>query len=118
MTSRAITFDDVLLVPSYNHYESRRLVDISVTDRTGKLKLGLPVMTSNMDSVTENAMANFIGERGGIGVLHRFMSVEKNVEEFRKCSHPTFVSLGTSEKDLERAEALRDAGATHFCVDV
>ncbi|MBI4925675.1 MAG: IMP dehydrogenase, partial [Bdellovibrio sp.] len=67
MSVNAITFDDVLLVPSYNHYESRRLVDISVQDRTGKLKLGLPVMTSNMDTITENAMANFIGSKGGIG---------------------------------------------------
>jgi IMP dehydrogenase len=115
---RAITYDDVLLVPSYNHYESRRMVDISMTDRTGKLKLGLPVLTANMDTVTESAMANFIGKVGGSGVLHRFMTVDRNVEEFKACTTTTFVSLGCSEKDLERAEALRDAGANHFCVDV
>ncbi|MGK5082042.1 guanosine monophosphate reductase [Bdellovibrionota bacterium FG-1] len=113
-----ITFDDVLLIPSYNHYESRRLVDISVADKSGKLKLELPVMTSNMDTVTESNMANFIGEKGGIGVLHRFMSIERNVEEFKACRFPTFVSLGTSEKDFERAAALRDAGASLFCIDV
>jgi IMP dehydrogenase len=118
MSRKAITFDDILLVPSYNHYESRRLVDISMTDKTGKLKLGLPVMTSNMDTITESAMANFIGEKGGVGVLHRFMSIERNIEEFKKCRFPTFISLGCTEKDLERASALRDAGAQHFCVDV
>ena len=80
MSKYAYTFDDVLLVPSYNHYESRRMVDTSVTDKTGKLTLSLPVMTSNMDTVTESAMANFIGEKGGIGVLHRFMSIEKNLD--------------------------------------
>jgi IMP dehydrogenase len=118
MQNEAITFDDVLLVPSYNHYESRRLVDISMKDKSGKLSLGLPILTSNMDTITESGMANFIGERGGSGVLHRFMSVEKNIEEFKACKHTVFVSLGCSERDLERAEALRDAGASYFCVDV
>jgi len=118
MTRKALTFDDVLLVPSYNHYESRRMVSTSMTDRTGKLTLDLPVMTSNMDTVTESPMANFIASKGGIGVLHRFMSVEANVAEFQKCTGKVFISLGCSDKDLERAEALRDAGATYFCVDV
>ena len=113
-----ITFDDVLLIPAYNHYESRRLVDTTVTDRTGKLTLALPVLTSNMDTITESGMANFIGAKGGMGVLHRFLTIEKNISEFKACTTPTFVSVGTSEKDLERAEALRDAGATYFCLDV
>ena len=118
LQSRALTFDDVLLVPSYNHYESRRLVDISMTDRTGKLNLKLPVFTANMDTVTEAPMANFIGSQGGMGVLHRFMTVDENVAEFKACKFPAAVSLGASTKDLERAEALRDAGAETFCIDV
>ena len=118
MPTEAITYDDVLLVPSYNHWESRKVVDTSMTDRTGKLQLALPVMTSNMDTITESAMANFIGEKGGIGVLHRFMSVAENVRIFRECRHPTFVSIGCGKGDLERAAALRDAGAEYFCVDV
>lgn len=118
MSRQAITYDDVLLVPNYNNYESRRMVDTSVTDRTGKLKLDLPVFTANMDSVTESEMANFIGAKGGMGVLHRFLSIDKNVEEFKKCKTKTFVSVGCSDADLERASALRDAGAEYFCVDV
>ena len=94
---QALTFDDVLLVPAYNHYESRQHVDTSVTDRTGKLSLKLPLMTSNMDTITESAMANFIAAKGGAGVMHRFMSVERNVEEYRRCTAPVFVSVGTSE---------------------
>ena len=114
----AFTFDDVLLIPAYNHYESRQHVDVSVTDRSGKLSLQLPVMTANMDTITESAMANFIGKKGGIGVLHRMMSVDRNVAEFRRCKGPVFVSVGCAEEELTRAEALRDAGATHFVVDV
>lgn len=118
MSRKALTFDDVLLVPSYNHYSSRRDVDTTVTDRTGKLTLKFPLFTANMDTVTESKMANFIGEKGGMGVLHRFMSIDENVNEFKKVKFPVFTSLGCSEKDLERAEALRDAGATYFCIDV
>lgn len=118
MAHQAITYDDVLLIPAYNHYESRRMVGISVTDRTGKLTLELPVMSANMDTITESGMANFMAEKGGIGVLHRFLSVERNIEEFKKSPKKTFVSVGCSDKELERAEALRDAGAEYFCVDV
>jgi IMP dehydrogenase len=116
--SDAITYDDVLLVPSYNHWESRKVVDISTADRRGKLRLEAPLMTANMDTITESEMANFIGEKGGIGVLHRFTSIEENVRMFERCRFPAFVSIGCSEKDLERAEALRDAGAALFNVDV
>ncbi|MEO5668017.1 MAG: guanosine monophosphate reductase [Bdellovibrionota bacterium] len=115
---QAFTFDDVLMVPTYNHTESRRLVDTSSQDKTGKLKLELPLFSANMDTVTETAMANFIGSKGGSGVLHRFCSVEENVAMFKACNHTTFVSVGCSDKDLERVEALRAAGAQYFCVDV
>ncbi len=118
MSILAITYDDVLLVPSYNHHESRRVVDISSTDRLDKLTLQLPVMSANMDTVTEHGMANFMHSKGGIGVLHRFMSIERNIKEFKACEGQVFVSVGCSTADLERAEALRDAGALFFCVDV
>lgn len=118
MSTLAITFDDVLLIPSYNHHESRRIVDISSTDRLGKLTLDLPVMSSNMDTVTESTMANFMQSKGGIGVLHRFLTIEKNIEEFLACQGQVFVSVGCNSAELARAEALRDAGAMYFCVDV
>src|SRR3990167_11045147 len=101
MQQTAITFDDVLLIPAYNHYASRRLVETTVTDRTGKLTLNLPVMSSNMDTVTESKMANFMTSKGGIGVLHRFMSIEDNIAEFKKCTGNVFVSIGCSEAELE-----------------
>jgi IMP dehydrogenase len=114
----AMTYDDVLLVPSYNHWESRKIVDISMTDKSGKLHLELPLMTANMDTVTETAMADFIGAKGGIGVMHRFMPVADNVAMFKSCTQKAFVSIGCAPQDLERAEALRDAGADLFCIDV
>ncbi|KTD22730.1 GMP reductase [Legionella lansingensis] len=118
MNDQAITFDDVLLVPAYNHHESRRVVNISVTDRLGKLNLQLPVISSNMDTITESKMANFMNSKGGIGALHRFLSIEDNLHQFKQCQGPVFVSVGCTAAELERAEALRDAGADFFCVDV
>jgi IMP dehydrogenase len=118
MSNLAITFDDVLLVPSYNHHESRRIVDISSSDRLKQLTLELPVMSANMDTITESKMANFMQSKGGIGVLHRFLTIEKNIEEFNACVGQVFVSVGCNHSDLERAEALRDAGAMFFCIDV
>ena len=96
----AITFDDVLLVPAYNHWESRRVVDISMSDRSGKLKLDLPLMSSNMDTITGVEMADFMGDNRGIGVLHRFMSIFENVTMWKACRHDTFVSVGCSKEEL------------------
>lgn len=118
MNTPAITFDDVLLIPAYNHHESRRVVDIGMQDRLGKLNLSLPVISSNMDTITESKMANFMSSKGGIGALHRFLSIEDNIAEFKRCTAPVFVSVGCTQAELERAEALRDAGASFFCVDV
>jgi IMP dehydrogenase len=115
---KAFTYDDILLVPSYNHWESRKVVDISMICKKKKLSLKLPLMTANMDTITETDMANYIGAKGGIGVLHRYMSIENNIRMFEDCRYPTFVSVGCGAKDLERVEALRDAGADLFCVDV
>jgi IMP dehydrogenase len=118
MKDLAFTFDDILLTPTYNHYESRREVDIGQKDKTGKLELKLPLISANMDSITEHRMANFMGKHGAAGALHRFMSIDRNVEEFKKCNFTTFVSLGVGDTELNRAEALRDAGANYFVIDV
>ena len=118
MNNEAITFDDVLLIPAYNHHESRRVVDIGMTDKRSRLTLDLPIISSNMDTITESNMANFMRSKGAIGALHRFLSIEDNIGEFKRCKGPVFVSVGCTAAELERAEALRDAGADYFCVDV
>lgn len=114
----AFTFDDILLVPSYNHFASRRDVETTVTDRTGKLTLELPLISANMDTVTEAPMANFMAKNGAMGSLHRYMDVQKNVDEFKKSPKKTFVSCGISDSELERVEALIGAGADYFMIDV
>lgn len=79
----ALTFDDVLLVPRFSSIRSRKEVDTS-TRLTRKMRLHLPVISANMDTVTEASMAIAIAQQGGIGVLHRFMSIERQAEQVRR----------------------------------
>lgn len=79
----ALTFDDVLLVPRRSSIRSRKEVD-TTTMLTRELRLHLPVISANMDTVTEAAMAIAIAQQGGIGVLHRFMSIDRQADQVRK----------------------------------
>ncbi len=79
----ALTFDDVLLVPKRSSIHSRKDVDLS-TRLSRNIKLNIPIVSANMDSVTESAMAISMAHNGGIGIIHRFMSVERQVEEVLK----------------------------------
>lgn len=114
---RGLTFDDVLLVPTYNDIPSRRNVDTSV--QMGVWKLNIPVISSNMDTVTGPNMAHAMGNLGGMGILHRFMSIEQNIEQYLAAENgkPIGVSLGLSD-GLDRAIALSERGAWIFCVDI
>lgn len=79
----ALTFDDVLLVPKRSPIRSRKEVDLS-TRLSRNIKLNIPIVSANMDSVTESAMAISMAHNGGIGIIHRFMPVERQVEEVLK----------------------------------
>lgn len=74
-----LTFDDVLLVPKHSSIPSRSAVDPS-TWLTPQIKLSIPVVSANMDTVTEAPMAIAIAQAGGIGILHRFMTIEKQAQ--------------------------------------
>ena len=74
-----LTFDDVLLIPAHSEVEPRN-VDIS-TRLTKNIKLNIPLMTSAMDTVTETRMAIAIAREGGIGIIHKNMSIEQQVDQ-------------------------------------
>lgn len=78
----AYTFDDLLLVPSYSEVLPKD-VDVS-TYITPKIKLNIPLLSAAMDTVTESRMAISIAREGGLGVIHRNMSLEKQVKEVEK----------------------------------
>ena len=115
---RGITFDDVLLVPGYNGIRSRQAVTTEVA--LGRFTLGIPVLSANMDTITGWQMAATMAKLGGLGILHRFMSIEANIAEYKRAREhgQVAVSIGVSGDSMERAEALIDAGAEIICVDV
>ncbi len=77
-----LTYDDVLLVPAYSEVLPRE-VSIS-TKFTRNISLNVPVLSAAMDTVTESAMAMAMAREGGIGVLHKNMSIEEQAAEVRK----------------------------------
>lgn len=74
-----LTFDDVLLIPAHSEVEPRD-VELS-THLTKNIKLNIPIMTSAMDTVTETRMAIAIAREGGIGIIHKNMSIEQQVDQ-------------------------------------
>jgi IMP dehydrogenase len=77
----ALTFDDVLLVPSYSDVLPRE-VDIS-TQLTREIRLNIPIVSAAMDTVTENKLAIAIARQGGIGMIHKNMTIEQQAEQVR-----------------------------------
>lgn len=77
-----ITFDDVLLVPAYSEV-TPNMVDLS-TNLTKNIKLNIPMMSASMDTVTEHRMAIAMARQGGIGIIHKNMSIEEQAEEVDK----------------------------------
>lgn len=77
-----ITFDDVLLVPAYSEV-TPNMIDLT-TYLTKKIKLNIPMMSAGMDTVTEHRMAIAMARQGGIGIIHKNMSIEAQAEEVDK----------------------------------
>ena len=78
----ALTFDDVLLVPDYSRI-TPDLADTS-TRLTRNIRLNIPLVSAPMDTVTESSLAIALAQEGGIGVIHRNLSVEDQAREVRK----------------------------------
>jgi IMP dehydrogenase len=81
--TKALTFDDVLLVPKHSTIRSRRDVSTSTLLVPG-ISLNIPIVSSNMDTVTESEMAIAMAHAGGIGIIHRFMTNERMVQEVER----------------------------------
>src|SRR4030067_1089587 len=107
----ALTFDDVLLIPSKSAVLPRE-VDIS-TYLTPEIKLNIPFISAAMDTVTESPMAIAIAREGGIGILHKNMSIQRQAEEVDKVKrsesgmilHP--ITLGPGQTVREALEVMR-----------
>ena len=78
-----LTFDDVLLVPKFSIVSSRSQTDLS-TQLSRNISINIPLISANMDTVTESSMAVTIAREGGIGIIHRFLSIKEEVNEVLK----------------------------------
>ena len=116
----ALSFDDVLLVPKYNTIKSRKDVDTSVK-LSDHLQLNIPLIASCMDTVCEDTMAIEMWRNGGLGIIHRYNTIEQQVKLFsnvKAANTNCAVAIGATGDYLERAEALVVAGCDVLCVDV
>ncbi len=117
--SNALTFDDVLLVPSYSTITTRQQVDLTTT--LFGMKFSTPICSANMDTVTEVAMANAMFDLGGIGFLHRYASHEsilKWIKEIHSNKRVVIPSIGVKQDDFGYAMAYANEGVLGINVDV
>ncbi len=130
---KALTFDDVLLIPAESHVLPNE-VDLS-TKLADNIKLNIPLVSAGMDTVTEGAMAIAMALQGGLGVVHKNMSIQAqagevaNVKSVVVPSNTTkaavddqnrllcAAAVGVTSDTFERAEALLEAGADAIVID-
>jgi IMP dehydrogenase len=136
MGSHYLTYDDIQLVPSYSSVSSRKNISL-VTKVTKNYSLCMPLVASCMDTVCESEMAIAIAQMGGVGCIHRFMSIEHQAKEvatiieglktekinaiWKSCSItniPVMAAVGANGDYAERAVALVHAGANIILIDV
>jgi IMP dehydrogenase len=115
-----LTFDDVLLVPQKSHIRSRQNVSVATRLSTG-VELGLPIVAANMDTVCEYEMAIALGKMGGIGMIHRFLTIEQHAKQVAKVKEAGVLvgaAVGTDRDAIARSRALVDVGVDVLVLDI
>lgn len=115
-----LTFDDVLLVPQKTPLRSRKEVDLS-TQLTQKIRLNTPIISANMDMVTESTMAIAMARLGGIGFIHRFLTVVEQAAEVKKVKEQGLLvgaAVGVKDDVFDRSEQLLDVGCDVLVIDI
>ena len=118
------TYNDIFLVPQYTELESRKDADTSTM--LGNIKLSIPFISANMDTITGPKMAKVLWNMGAIGALHRFNDVDGAVSDYvcvrnndgKDIQGDCIVSIGVNKDYQERAQSLYSVGARQFVVDV
>ena len=117
-------FDDILMVPQYSEVESRRSVDISTdigNDTYKRIVLHSPIIAAPMDTVCEYQMAHSLRKLGGLGIIHRYMSIDEQEAQCKKIKElggGSFgVAIGATGDYLQRAWRMVNAGANVILVD-
>lgn len=115
----SLSFDDVILVPQYSDIRSRSEIDMSVK-LTDDLVLTLPIISSPMNTVTETNMANAIHRLGGLGVLHRYNTIEyqSKLLSYVEVQEKRAAAIGVTGDYQERLTTLVTQGLRIVCLDI
>lgn len=116
---KGYSYDDVLIVPKYNTINSRKDVNFK-TKVTKNYEINMPLIAANMDTVCDSKMAIAIGKLGGLGVIHRFLSIENQANHIRKVRDEELIcaaALGIKDYE-ERLDALYKAGVNIIVLDI
>jgi IMP dehydrogenase len=116
---KGYSFEDVLFVPKYNKIPSRKDVKFK-TKITKNHEIDIPILAANMDTICESRMAITLGHLGGLGVIHRFLTIEQQCEEVRKVKAEKLKSaaaVGTKDY-TKRVPSLIDSGIDIIVLDV
>lgn len=119
ITGKGYSFDDVLIIPKYNKIFSRKDVSLK-TQVTKNYWLDMPLIAANMDTICDYRMAIAFGKMGGLGVLHRFLSIEDQVKEVKKVKKEGILcaaAIGVKDYD-KRVPELVKAGVNILVLDV
>ncbi len=114
----ALTFDDVTLVPKYSEILPSEVETTTYLSKSFKLQI--PIMSSAMDTVTESRMAISIAQSGGIGVIHRNLSIIKQINEIKKVKARYLkvgAAVGAGPQEFNRATAIVEEGVDLIVVD-
>ena len=114
----SLTFDDVTLIPQYSSVLPSEVKTLTKLSRN--LDLQIPLISSAMDTVTESQMALAISKFGGVGVIHRNLSIENQVNEVKKVKKSNCLvgaAIGVSPDDLERAAELSKTNTDLIVID-
>jgi len=102
-----LTFDDVLLVPKYSDITSRSQTDLS-TKLSRNISINIPFVSANMDTVTESSMAMAMARAGGIGIIHRFLTIKEQANEVLKVKRSGSVII-ENPYSISSDKSIRDA---------
>jgi len=116
----AYTFDDIQIIPKYSEIESRSQCEL-ITKFTKRYVIGTPLVSSPMDTVSDSKMCLAMASHGGVGVVHRFMSIGEQSNQSRKIKEQeklVAAAIGATGDYQERAQELINAGVIVLLIDV